>query len=209
MATKRAKTFDEKQFERLLKHVDDTSIMPVRDRLVVALSFKAGLRVGEIAKIKLSAMLDVEGRIAKTITVFSDVAKKERQREVPMNAFVRECLISFRKTYPNAQYVAISSRPFRWLLARGEPVPLSFDRFEKMSVNAMTKQYQGLLQSLGYQGATTHSGRRTFGTALARRANLHHCSLRDVQNLMGHARLETTEHYIEVSEDASKLVMSL
>lgn len=209
MATKRAKTFDEDQFERLLKHIDKTSVLPIRDRLVVALSFKAGLRVGEIAKIKISAMLDVEGRISKTISVFSDVAKKQREREVPMNDFVRQCLIDFRKAYPNCPFVAFSSRPFRWLLARGEPIPTDFTRFEQLQPKALAYQYTRLLKSFGFEGASTHSGRRTFGTTLARRANLHHCSLRDVQKLMGHARLETTEAYIEVSEDASKLVMSL
>lgn len=209
MANKRAKTFDDEQFEKFLDHISKTSLMPIRDRLVAALSFKAGLRVGEIAKIKISAMTDVEGRIAKTITVFSDVAKKQRQRVVPMNPLVKECLAAFRKAYPNAPFVAISSQPFRWLLARDVPIPETTTNFRQMSPNALTKQYQHLLDSFGFDGATTHSGRRTFGTTLARRANLHHCSLRDVQELMGHARLETTEAYIEVSEDASSLVLSL
>ena len=208
MAIKRAKTFDDAQFERLLKHIERQSIMPIRDKLIVALSFKAGLRIGEIAKIKISAMLDVEGRISKTITVFSDVAKKQREREVPMNPLVRECLIEFRKAYPNAERVSISSRKFRKLLLEKQPIPKTAT-FTYWTPNAAKKYYLRLLKSFGYDGATTHSGRRTFGTKLARSANLHHCSLRDVQRLMGHARLETTEHYIEVSEDASALVMSL
>jgi integrase/recombinase XerD len=66
--------------------------------------------------------------------------------------------------------------------------------------------YQRMLDSFGHIGASTHSGRRTFGTKLARTANLHHCSLRDVQMILGHARLETTEAYVELSEDASSLV---
>ena len=206
---KRAKTFDEDQFNRFFDHIAKTSLMPVRDKLVAALSFKAGLRVGEIAKIKIKDMLDVEGRIAKTISVYSQTAKKERYRAVPMNPLVRECLKEFRKTYPNAEVVAISSQPFRWLLARGEPIPRTTHRFKQMSVGALKEQYLALIKSFGVNGASTHSGRRTFGTELARRANLHHCSLRDVQQLMGHSRLETTEHYIELSEDASGLVMSL
>lgn len=208
MAIKRAKTFDEKQFKRLLQHIDDNSPMPVRDRLVVALSFKAGLRVSEIAKIKLSAMTDVEGNIGKVIHIFSDVGKKKRMRDIPMNPFIRECLKAFREKYPTAEFVAISSQPWRWTLARGEEIPKNAV-FKQMSPEALKTHYLTLLKQFGYQGASTHSGRRTFGTELARRANMHHCSLRDVQQLMGHARLETTEHYIEVSEDASSLVMSL
>lgn len=208
--TKRAQTFTEEQFARFFKHIETASVMPVRDKLVAALSFKAGLRVGEIAQISIKDMLDVEGRIAKHITIYSNIAKKERYRQVPMNQLVRDCLKEFRKTYPNAEVVAISSQPFRWLLARDEPIPLTTTRFKQMSVQALKDQYRALLKSFpGVNGASTHSGRRTFGTELARRANLHHCSLRDVQQLMGHSRLETTEHYIELSEDASSLVLSL
>lgn len=208
MAMKRAKTFTPRQFDELMVHISQSSPMPARDRLITALSFKAGLRIGEIAKIKLSAMLDVEGNIADKIVVFSDVAKKNRQREVPMHPLVRKCLGEFRHTYPKAEFVAISSQPFRWILARGEPIPVDAT-FKQMSPEATKNHYLSLIKSFGYQGASTHSGRRTFGTTLARSANLHHCSLRDVQALLGHARLETTEHYIELSQDTTNLVMAL
>lgn len=208
MAIKRAKTFDEMQFIRLIEHIDTSSVMPIRDKLIVALSFKAGLRVGEIAKIKISAMTDVEGEINDVINIFSDVGKKQRMRDIPMNPFVRECLENFREEYPNAKVVAISSQPFRWLMARGRPIPKNAE-FKQMSPAALKTYYLKMLKSFGYEGASTHSGRRTFGTKLARSANNHHCSLRDVQRLMGHARMETTEAYIELSEDASSMVMAL
>lgn len=208
MATKRAKTFTDNQLQDFLDHVDQVSPMPVRDRLIIALSFKAGLRVSEIAKIKLSAMLDVKGDIAKTIAVFSDVGKLRRERQIPMNKMVRTALVAFRKTYPNAEVVAISSQPFRWTISRGEPIPKTAV-FRQMTVKAVKNHYQRLLDSFGHKGASTHSGRRTFGTTLARSANMHHCSLRDVQMLLGHTRLETTEAYIEVSPDASKMVLAL
>lgn len=208
MATKRAKTFTDGQLSEFLAHVDQISPMPIRDRLIIALSFKAGLRVGEIGLIKIDAMLDVRGNIAKTISVFSDVGKMRRERQIPMNKMVRDALVAFRKAYPNAEVVAISSQPFRWTLARGLPIPPTAT-FRQMSVKAVKNHYQRLLDSFGHKGASTHSGRRTFGTTLARTANQHHCSLRDVQMLLGHSRLETTEAYVELSPDASKLVLAL
>lgn len=208
MAIKRAKTFDERQFNKLIDHVSVSSLMPIRDRLIIALSFKAGLRVGEIAKIKISAMTDVEGNIDKVIKIFSDVGKKQRMRDIPMNPLIAEYLADFREAYPNATVVAISSQPFRSYITNGRAIPKNAE-FKQMSITALKKYYLRILSSFGFEGATTHSGRRTFGTQLARRANNHHCSLRDVQHLMGHARMETTEAYIEVSEDASSLVMSL
>lgn len=208
MATKRAKTLDDKQFKKLWEFVTENATLPQRDHLILALSFKAGLRVAEIQKIDLRAMLDAEGNIADTINVFSHVGKKERERTIPMNPLVKRALAVFMETYPNASFVAISSQPFQWMVKRGEPVPRDA-KFKRMSVTAITNYYWDLLYEAGFEGASSHSGRRTFGTKLARRANNHDCSIRDVQMLMGHARMETTEQYIDLSRNAGSLVASL
>lgn len=208
MATKRAKTLDDKQFEKLWKHIAKTSTLPQRDHLIVALSFKAGLRVGEIQKIDLSALLDAEGRIGKHINIFSHVGKKHRERVIPMHPLVRDALSAFRKAYPNATYVAISSQPFRWLVAKGGAVPKDA-LFKRMSLTALTNYYWDLLNQAGFEGASSHSGRRTFGTKMAQLAGAHRCSIRDVQHQMGHARLETTESYIDASPNVEELIASL
>lgn len=215
MATKRARTLDDEQFQQLLEYIDQNSTLPERDRLIVMLSFKAGLRVAEIAKIDLSAMLDVtNNRIGKMVYVFSHVAKKKRQREVPINKDLRGAIEAFRKRFPAATFVAISSQPFRYLLTKGpngKPKPLAVgpEVYKRMSVTALTNYYWRLLHDAGFENASSHSGRRTFGTKLARRANQHHSSLRDVQKLMGHARLDTTENYIEYSDDVIDLMESI
>lgn len=206
MAIKQAKTLDEEQFSRLLKYIDKNSILPVRDRLMVMLSFKAGLRVSEIAKIDLSAMLDADGKVAKLITIFSNVGKKERMREIPMHVEIADAIRAFMKAFPGATFVAISSRPFQHAVRHGRPLPR---KYERISINGLTCYFRRLYLEADFTGASSHSGRRTFGTTLARRANLHHCSLKDVQLLMGHARLDTTERYLEPSEDTMDLVNSL
>lgn len=208
MGIKRAKTFDDKQFARLIKFIDQNSTMPVRDRLLFLLSFKAGLRVSEIAKIDLKAMLNTEGKIAKIITVFSNVAKGKnpRIREIPMHAEIAKALTDFMKQYPGAEFPAISSQPFRYAAKHGLAVP---ETYKRMSVNSLTVYFHWLYRRANFEGASSHSGRRTFGTKLARRANQFHNSLKDVQNLLGHARLDTTENYLEPSEDTNAMVNSL
>lgn len=205
---KRALTFTDDQFGKLWRLVTQESTLPERDHLILALSFKAGLRVGEIQKIDLKAMLDVEGNPADKISVFSNVAKKQRAREIPMHNLVRKALVAFMRAYPNATFVAISSQPFQHIVKKGGRVPLDAT-FKRMSLSALTVHYWLLVNKAGFVGASSHSGRRTFGTKMARQANLHHCSIRDVQILMGHARLETTEEYIELSEDASSLINAI
>lgn len=208
MSIKRAKTLDDKQVLELLDHIDKFSTLPERDRLVVLLSFQCGLRVAEIAKIDLSAMTDAQGKIAKAIHIFSNVGKKRRERDIPINTMVREAIVAFRKAFPQASYVAISSQPFRYLNLK-VGVRYAKSEIKRMSVTALTNYYWRLLHEAGFEGTSSHSGRRTFGTKLARQANLHHCSLRDVQKLMGHARLDTTESYLELSDDTFDLMESI
>jgi integrase len=194
MATKRAQVLDDTQFATLLSYIENHSTMPVRDRLILMLSFKAGLRAAEIAKLDISSsMTDAEGRIGKVIRIFSHVAKKNRERSIPMHKDVRDALKAFRATYPFADCVAISARNPK----------------KRLTANAVTVYMWELFRRAGFQRCSSHSGRRTFGTNLARRANQFNNSLRDVQRLMGHARLDTTESYIEVSEETRDLIASL
>lgn len=209
MSIKRAKTLDDNQLSELLAYIDANSTLPERDRLIVLLSFKAGLRVAEIAKIDLKAMTDSRGRIAKQIHIFGNVGKKQRERDLPLtNELLIEAIRAFRKRFPTATFVAISPQPFRYLNTR-QGVIHEMPTLKRVSVPALTMYYWTLLRDAGFEGTSSHSGRRTFGTKLARKANLHHCSLRDVQKLLGHARLDTTEAYIELSEDAGDLMAAI
>lgn len=192
MAIKRAKTLAPTQLETLLTYVGNHSQTPERDRLMILLSFKAGLRAAEIAKIDLTALTDAEGRIGKTINIFANVGKKGREREIPMHSDIRDALKRFRMKYPDATGVAVS--------------PLDGNR---MTVNAVTLYFWKLLKRAGFTGCSSHSGRRTFITNLAQRANQFHSSLKDVQVLAGHARLDTTERYIAPSSDTFSMVNSL
>lgn len=209
MATKRAKTLNDKQFAKMCDVARRTSPLPERDILMLALSFKAGLRIGEIAKIDLDHMLDIEGDIADTITVFSHVGKNHRERVLPMHPVVRDALEAFMKAYPSAEFVAISSQPFRWVLARNEPIPADAQH-RRASVDALRVAYKAIAKEAGFKGVSSHSGRRTFGTKLARQVGQDtHTTIRDVQRCLGHAYLETTEAYIDVSEDVRGLVAAI
>lgn len=190
---KQAKTLDDKQFDVLLSHIDARSTMPERDRLIVMLSFKAGLRAAEIARIGMDAMTDAEGNIARQISVTGKIAKGGRDREIPMNKEVVKALRRFRNKHPRLNFVAVSSS----------------DRKTQMSPNTLCVYLRRLFADAGFQDCSSHSGRRTFGTSLARRANTFNRSLRDVQRLMGHARLDTTERYIDVASESFDLVNSL
>jgi len=80
-----------------------------------------------------------------------------------------------------------------------------------MSPTAVAVWFQQLYgeDGLDLKGASSHSGRRTFVTKLAKKAVEAGGSLRDVQQLAGHASLQTTQRYIEGNSDAKRRMIDL
>jgi integrase/recombinase XerD len=64
-------------------------------------------------------------------------------------------------------------------------------------------------QTLGFEGCSSHSGRRTFITRAARVVHKAGGSLRDVQLLAGHRSIQTTQRYIDGDSDAQRRLISL
>jgi len=152
-----------------------------RNAVMALLSFKAGLRACEIAGLDWTMVLDANGRVADSISVSSTIAKKGSGRSIPCHPELRHAL---RRLHGE----------------QGKPLSGSICRSErggslsaKAVVNWFAEQYRGL----GFQGCSSHSGRRTLITLAARSLAKVGGSLKDVQELAGHRSLTTTDAYIQ------------
>jgi len=192
--TKRAKVLDTEPLERVFQYIDLTSRTPEINRLKVLLSFKAGLRVSEIAQLMLEDVTEADGRLGRYIRVPAGISKGGRGRDIPMHPDIARAIKAFRARYPDLDRFGITH---------------VHSSIRIQSVNALTSWFHRLYELVGLTGCSSHSGRRTFITRLAQRANEYNNSLRDVQVLAGHARLDTTECYIEPSSNMHDLVNSL
>jgi len=83
------------------------------------------------------------------------------------------------------------------------------ERAHKTSACAVVNKFAGWYRALGFQGASSHSGRRTFITNAARGVFSVGGSLRDVQLLAGHSALGTTQRYIEANADAQRKLLEI
>lgn len=162
-----------------------------RNLVIVLLSAKAGMRAAEIAKLDWSMVIDARGRIADTITIHDNIAKKRHGRRIPMHADLREALHKLKDTTDTFGPVIRS--------ARGGA----------MRPNSIVNLFVQMFAELGIEGCSSHSGRRTFITTAARRAHRAGCSLRDVQLLAGHRSIETTQRYIDGDTDGQRRLISL
>jgi integrase/recombinase XerD len=78
-----------------------------------------------------------------------------------------------------------------------------------MRATSLVNWFAALFAELGFEGCSSHSGRRTFITNAARNLHRTGCSLRDVQLLAGHRSIETTERYIDGDTSGQRRLVGL
>ena len=92
-------------------------------------------------------------------------------------------------------------------LAKGNEDLKSRARSIQFLFNGKGKQI-GWFKQLGFDGCSSHTGRRTFITNAARAVSFVGGSLREVQELAGHNSIAMTQRYVEVSEDAKRKLVA-
>ena len=190
MAGKQAKILSDEHVSDLLFFAETTRY-PQRNQVIVLLSAKAGLRAGEIAKLTWDMVLDANGQVGSVIELQNHAAKKGSGRRIPIHPQLRECLITWREMSPGSGPVVRSER--------GGPM---------LSVSIVI-WFADAYRTLGLDGCSSHSGRRTFITRAARLVHKAGGSLRDVQLLAGHRSIQTTQGYIDGDSDAQRKLVSL
>ena len=192
---KQAKIVNEHQLQALLAWLE-TRKHATRNRLIVLLSFKAGLRAKEIASLKWSMIMTADGNIGDHIHLTNEASKGKSGRIIALNKELKKQLIKAKEidgiNIADARRSVIKTQ-------RGQGTTA------QVIVNSFAEWYR----KLGFVGCSSHSGRRSFITQAARKASLVGGSLRDVQALAGHASLTTTSRYIEADGEAQARLVNI
>jgi integrase/recombinase XerD len=189
---KQAKTLSKGQVDAVLGYLATTR-WPTRNRVIFLLSVKAGLRAKEIASLTWRMVTDARGNMGQAIYLENKASKGWSGRVIPMNEELRSALAEYAET------ILMSTSTF---LVQSE-------RSRGMSPQAIVNLFWRWYRRLGFNGCSSHSGRRTFITNTARKISTVGGSLRDVQVLAGHTNLRTTQRYIEANAEAQVRVIGL
>lgn len=204
--TKQAAALTPEQAKRLVKFVSEETRFPERNLAIVLLGLKAGLRSQEIAGLTWSMVTDAEGNLTEELRLTNTASKGKSGRVVPMNPDLRKALVALRqhemgKNRPviGDAYVITLANANTDLKTRAQSV--------RFLLSKNSKNQQGWFQKLGWSGVSSHSLRRTFITNAARAVSSVGGSLREVQELAGHASIAMTQRYIVASEDVKRDLM--
>ena len=187
---KQAKILSGRQVAHLLSFLSLTR-HPDRNRVIVMLSVKAGLRAKEIANLTWDMVTDAEGALSTAIRLEDAATKGSSGRVIPLGRDLTDALSELLQTRTHSPYVITS------------------ERSPQMSSAAVVNLFADWYRRLGFRGCSSHSGRRTFITNAARKIGAVGGSLRDVQMLAGHFALSTTQRYIESDAEAQRKVVDL
>ena len=198
---RQAKVLSKAQITTTLLYLDG-KMNARRNKVIFLLSVKGGLRAKEIAQLKWGCLLSADGTIGDVIALDNRYTKGSSGRIIPINRDLRvaleEWLDEFQKCYRIDDIQPLEG----WNVIT---TSRSYQTTAQVIVNTMREWYA----DLGFVGASSHSGRRTFITNAAKQVFKAGGSLRDVQELAGHKSIAMTQRYIEGDSDAKRRLVNL
>ena len=190
---RQAKILSKGQSDAVLAFLTSTRY-PERNRAIFLLSVRAGLRAKEIASLTWPMVTDAEGNIGDAIRLVDEASKGSSGRVIPLNKELKAALAQIQKSQVGG---------------RSSPFVVTTERAKQTSAAAIVNLFAAWYRALGFNGCSSHSGRRGFITNAARKISTVGGSLRDVQLLAGHSSLSTTQRYIEANSDAQRRIVDL
>ena len=159
----------------------------LRDAIIVLLFYTAGLRLAELANLKI-------GDISADYRTIRILGKGEKERIVPLIGRMGEILKKYFSQF-SSQNICIGQKKALILSKKGEPI----------SVRTIQRIVDRKLKDAGIQGKTSpHTLRHTFATHLLNEG----ADLREIQELLGHSSLKATQVYTHTNIEKLKEVYS-
>jgi integrase/recombinase XerD len=191
----KARVLNEFEFKRLLIIAKDS---PFADRNVAMIycSFGLGLRVKEIASLKIRDLVDNQLQVLDEINLTRSMTKGDKQRPVYItNKKIAIAIKTHIDHLLETEKTQFNTRAWAFKTNRGNG----------FNPDVLQKWFKALYDKTGLVGASSHSGRRTFITRLIEKG----ADMKAVSRLAGHASIVTTAIYVEDNPDRLKRIAAL
>ena len=179
--TGKSRVLTSSEFKRVVK-MQQTNKYAIRNICCLYISYFLGLRAKEIASLTIGSFVDTSGNLKKEVLL---------KRKMTKNSVQRRCYLTndkLKKVVTN--YLELRKKTNTYHL--DAPLILSQKRCA-FTPDTMQKLFGRMYRAVGLDGASSHSGRRTFATKLIENG----VAITNVQKLLGHKNVQTTTLYIQ------------
>ena len=176
-----ARAISEKQAKMMFAYIA-TQKNPVRNACAFAISYFAGLRVKEIASLKVGDVLTANGEVKEVVRLTAEQTKGNRAREIFFNTQCRK-------------YIKAHVATLRFTDESDALIQVMGKR-TGFSANGLAIAMRNLYLGCGLDGCSSHSGRKSAISALANKG----VGISVIQKFSGHRSLQAVQHYISTNE---------
>ena len=169
-------TLSTEEIDRLIGSIEDTTTKGLRDRAILEVLYSCGLRVSELCDLKLGDLFFAEGYIRV-------IGKGNKQRLVPMSSIARSRI----QLYMDVRQKDKQKEEILFLNNRGKKLT----RVMIFTVIKQAAQRAGIDKKI-----SPHTFRHSFATHLLEGG----ANIRQVQELLGHENILTTEIYTHLDD---------
>lgn len=168
------------EIEMLLATPDTSTETGLRDRAILELMYASGLRVSEVADLRINDV-DIDSGIVTT------TGKGSKTRRVPVGASAVEWLKSYLVLRRKKENIEIENM---FVNSNGAPI-------NRQSIYISITEYAA---KCGFEGVSPHTLRHSFATHLVQ----NNADIRSVQQMLGHADISTTQIYTHITNTQLK-----
>lgn len=159
------------EIDAMIATFDMTTVKGCRDNAIVEVLYSTGLRVSELVSLRIDNLFFGEGYIRV-------VGKGDKQRLVPIGSIARDKI----QLYMELRHPKRASEATLFLNNRGEPLT----RIQVFNIVKQAARLAGIDKSI-----SPHTLRHSYATHLLEGG----ANIRQVQELLGHESITTTEVY--------------
>jgi integrase/recombinase XerC len=177
----------EAEVSRLLEMPDASHPLGRRDRAILELFYASGLRLSELVGLDLEDV-NLGSRVVRVL------GKGRKERIVPFNRTTEAALRAWLMDWEGLA-LATGPQGSSGKKRPAQPLFLNYQgrRLSTRSVDRLVRKYVAACSTR--LGISPHALRHSFATHLLQRG----ADLRAIQELLGHARLSTTQRYTHVN----------
>ena len=184
-----ARVLNPQELRKVLDHVA-TRRHSARNRAMLLLTHYAGMRVGEVAALRIKDVLNSDNTIKGEVRLMPEQTKGKYSRTVYLSERVQKEIAQYTKHLK----IGDINKPLFYTQKQAG-----------FSANSLTQYFFYLYRNVGLEGASSHSGRRSFLTSLANKGTAIHI----LKSLAGHRNISTTATYLYSSPEQLKAAVEL